>query len=90
MSANARAQDAFSKHLCDCSRRATYACSRAARRMRQRRRARTDHPLCDRCWRALANRYRPTPDAPRWLPDELLARMLAGASARFANGPATP
>ncbi|HEX9289199.1 MAG TPA: hypothetical protein VF904_06745 [Anaeromyxobacteraceae bacterium] len=82
MSANARAQVVGSKHLCDCSRRATYAT-----RMRQRRRARTDHPLCERCWRSLADRYRPAPAAPRWLPDELLARVLSGAAARPANAP---
>jgi hypothetical protein len=52
---------------------ATYATRRG-------RRARTDHPLCARCWRALLDHYRPAPPARHWLPDELLARVLAAAS----------
>ena len=85
MSANARTQDPATKHLCACSRRATHVCSRGRGQVRHRRRARTDHPLCDRCWRALADRYRPTPSAPRWLPDELLARLLKGAANGLAD-----
>jgi hypothetical protein len=75
MSENASSEDRASKHRCACSRRATY------RGLGRRRQARTDHPLCDRCWRALVDRYRKaTPSAHRWLSDELLARVLIRAA----------
>ncbi len=76
MSENARIH-LCSRHVrCECMRPATYG---ARQRGGRRRRARTDHPLCARCWRALVDHYRPAPPARRWLPDELLARVLAGA-----------
>jgi hypothetical protein len=76
MSASVSSEGRASKHRCACSRRASY------RGMSRRRQARTDHPLCDRCWRALVDRYRKaTPPAHRWLSDELLARVLICAAA---------
>ncbi|GEJ59396.1 hypothetical protein [Anaeromyxobacter diazotrophicus] len=66
-----------SKHRCSCSRRATYRV-----RARRGRHASTDHPLCQRCWRSLVDRYRVrTPAVHRWLEDELLARVLVRAAA---------
>ena len=67
-----------SKHLCSCGRRATYR-SAAAHGYRRRHRARADHPLCNQCWRALRDRYRPSPAATRWLPDELLSLLARAA-----------
>ena len=77
MSSHACADDRASRHRCACSRRATYRSGTLSRRH-----ARTDHPLCDRCWRTLVDRYRGrTPPPHRWLTDELLARVLIRAAA---------
>jgi len=78
MSGNAREHGSPSRHLCSCGRRATYCCT-GGQGHRNRRRARVDHPLCSRCWRALRDRYRPSPAAPRWLPDELLSLLARAA-----------
>ena len=78
MSASAHERGS-AKHLCVCGRRATF-CPRGAHGRQGRRRARADHPLCGRCWRALVDRHRPAPFATRWLPDELLSRLLACAA----------
>ena len=89
MSLKAHAFDPAWKHHCDCQRRASFARSSGRGRIGRRRHARDDHPLCDRCWRALLDHYRPVPPARRWLPDELLATLLVH-TAEWRKADATP